>query len=337
MCDWGLAIAGTGLALSAAGAGQQYVASQDAASAAKNAQQQQLTAQNQAFMARNQAQQEQTRAQSQITNQQQENYKAIRDQTAANQTQALTDRGNEITRQNVLETNLRDQSQAQVENTTQNVVPQVMANAQEQDAAARNAALAPMAATIQASNPVPEGANSATKSAMAKSMSEAADYTKQYGANLAQLSSYAAPLAQTALATGALNTNLLPLAAQDRLLQAGSGALLLPSTMAYRQSTDYGNSALGVNAAGTADAMALSGARTKSAMDLADLQQSDKNALIQSGLNYAQARAAANQALGSGISSLGNAAIFFGASKGANLNPFGGGGDGKVDITPTKT
>jgi hypothetical protein len=300
------------------GAGVQYVASTNAANAAANAQSQSIAAQNAAFQARNAAQIQQTQEQAAAQNQGQAEYLRQEQAMRESQSQALQQKQDTVNKMNVQEQQIQDQTKAQVQNTTQNVItPQTLQEAQAASEAQRNAGVAPVVADIRASDPTAAPAASPTvKSAMAESMAKAADYTQQYGANLAKVGAYSAPVAATGIAAKELAGNLMPAASADQLLKAGASARLLPSSVAYQNATNLGQSEIASNTQRTSDLMNLTKMKETNAVDLANLNQADTNANIQTGLNYAQARAAALKSLGSGVSALGNAGITYGASTG---------------------
>lgn len=326
MCDGFSEVAAIGgLVASAAGAATQYVASQNASSAAASAQSQQIAAQQQAFAARNAAQVEQTREQATAQNQGQAEYLKQEQAMRDSQSQALAQKQATVNQMNTQEQQVQRDTQQQVQNTTQNVVtPQTLAAAQTAQEAQRNAGVAPVVADIRATDPTAQPtASNATKSALADAMSKAADYTQQYGANLARVGAYSAPVSTTNIATKELAGNLMPSASADQLLKAGASARLLPSDVAYQNATNLGQSEISSNTQRTTDLMNLTRMKEQNAVDLATLGQSDTNANIQTGLNYAQARAAALKSLGSGASALGSAGITYGAMTGGFSKAFG--------------
>jgi hypothetical protein len=331
------AIALASAAVSAAGTGVSYVASQNNASAARSAQQQQMIAQNQAFEARNAAQIQQTQEQAAAQDQGQARYQQEEQAMRDSQSQALAQEQDTINRMNQQEQQVQNDTTQQVQNTTQNVItPQTLAAAQAASEAQREAGTAPVVQDIGASNPTASpNASTATKSAMAEAMAKAAAYTQQYGKNLAVLGSYSAPVATTGIATKELAGSLMPSAEADQLLKSGASARLLPSQVAYRNATDLGQSELASNTQRTTDLMNLSKMREQNAADLATLGQADTNANIQTGLNYAQARAAALNSLGQGASALGNAGIMYGAANGGFSDLFGSGGTAPITNTNT--
>jgi hypothetical protein len=329
-----------GAATTAIGAGLSYVGSQNAASAARNAQEQQMAAQNQAFEARNAAQVQQTTEQAAAQNQGQANYLAQEQAMRANQSGALQKEQDVINTMNQQEQQVQQNTQQQVQNTTQNVItPQTLAAAQATSQAQREAGTTPVVQDIAASDPTasPATAGSATKSAMADAMAKAAAYTQQYGKNLAVLGSYSAPVATTGLATKDLAMGLMPSAAADQLLKAGASARLLPSQVAYQNATNLGQSEIASNTQRTNDLMSLSKMREQNAVDEATLGQADTNANIQTGLNAAQARAAALSSVGQGVSAVGNAGLLYGASKGGFSDLFGAPTPTDADLTGLST
>jgi hypothetical protein len=311
-------LAAGGLAASAIGSGIQFIASSNASAAANRAQAQSIAAQNTAFQARNAAQIQQTQEQAAAQNQGQAEYLRNQQIMRQNQSEALQQKQDTVAKMNLQEQQIQDQTRGQVQNTTQNVItPQTLQEAQAASEAQRVAGVAPVVADIRASDPTAAPAASPTvKSAMAEEMARAADYTKQYGANLAKVGAYSAPVATTNIATKELGGNLMPAASADQLLKAGASARLLPSSVAYQNATNLGQSEIASNTQRTTDLMNLTKMKETNAVDLANLGQADTNANIQTGLNYAQARAAALKSLGSGVSGLGNAGITYAASTG---------------------
>ena len=343
MCD-GVSeiIAGVGAAASLVGTGVSYMASSNSAAAAASAQEQELTSQNTAFQSRLSAQTAQTSEQAGIEDQSQAAYLAAEQKMRSEQSQALTDKSTALQQMNTAEQAVTDQTTKAVQDTTQAITPASLQQAQAASEAARNAAVQPTVQDIAATNPLPSGGgeHAATTSALAKSMSDAADYTQKYGANLARLGAYSAPTQTANLAASNLATQLLPAAEADKLLKAGVSARLLPSETAYSGAGTIGEAAIAANTANTSEQMSLASTRATYAEDLANQQQSDTNALIQTGLNVTQARDAATSSIGSAISSIGNAAVGYGASKGAFSDLFGAGTASKAissasDLSPT--
>ena len=316
--------AGVGAAATLAGAGISYSASQHAASAAAAAQQQELTAQNTAFQSRIAAQNQQTAEQAAIQDKSQAAYLAAEQKMRQEQSAALTGKAAETAKMNVQEQQIADQTKQAVQQTTQAITPTSL---QEAQAASEQARMQPVQQTVEdirASNPLPSsGEGSATKSALAKAMTEAAEYTQKYGQNLATLGAYSAPTQAVDLASTNLKTSLMPAAVADQLLKAGVSTRLAPYDTAYSGAETIGKAAIDANTANTSEQMSLASTRAKYAEDLADLGQSDTNAIIQTGLNVTQARDAATSSLGQGISALGSAAIGYGASQGAFSDLFG--------------
>lgn len=320
----GTALAIGGLATSAIGAGVSYMSSQNAASAARSAAADQRAAQSTAFNARNQAQLAQTQAQSAVQDASQRRYAEAADTMRTSQDTAQQQRQAAIDKLNVEAEAVRNRVDQNVQQTTQKIVtPQAMDAAQAASEAARGAGIQPTVQDIRASSPLGTGANEVTKSALAERMAQAADYTQQYSNRLAKLGAYSAPVTETGLATRELGTNLMPAALADKLLTSGTSARLLPASTAYQTATDYGKSAIAANTAATGEQMAMTQNRAQSAIDIANLGQADANANIQTGLNAAQARAAALNSLGQGATAIGNAGLMYGASKGAFADLFG--------------
>ena len=328
MCDGFSEIAAIGgLAASAIGTGISYIGSMNASNAAQSAQAASIQAQNTAFQSRLAAQEQQTAEQASVQDKSQATY--LQEEQAMRQAQdtAQSQEAAKVNQMNQQSQQVTDAADAQVNKTTQQVVtPQTLADAQAQSEAQRNAGTAPVVQDIQASSPLPaSGEGSATKSALADAMTKAADYTQTYGANLAKLGSYSAPVQTANIASKELSGNLMPVAIQDQLLKSGAQARLLPSELAYSQAGTYGKAAIDANTANTSDAMTLAATRAKYAEDEANQYQSDTDANIQSGLNVAQARAASLSSLGQGISTLGNAGITYGAATGGFSDLFGSG------------
>jgi hypothetical protein len=328
MCDgFSEAFAIAGAVAAVAGSAVSYTSSQNAASAAANAQAQQRQAQAAAFQQRNQAQQLETQQQAAVQDASQRRYQEVSDQMRTAEDSAQTDRAKTIDKLNVEAQSVRDQVDQNVQQTTQKTItPASMDQAQAASEAARTAGTAPTIQDIAASSPMGQGANAPTKSAIADRMAQAAEYTKGYSERLAKLGSYSAPVTETGLATQQLGMNLMPAALADKLLTSGTAARLLPSQLAYSNAADYGKAAIAANTAATGEQMAMTTNRAQSAVDLANLGQADTNANIQTGLNVAQARAAAMNSIGQGATAIGNAGIQYGASKGAFADLFGGSG-----------
>lgn len=329
MCD-GVSeiVAGVGAVAALAGGAVQYSASQHAASAAQAAQQQQLQSQNAAFQSRIAAQNQRTQEQAGIQDQSQAAYLAAEQKMRGQQSQALDDQATQVAKMNEQERQIQEQTQQAVQDTTQKTVtPASLQQAQQVSEQARMSGVQPTVQDIAASNPIPSGGGvkEATTSALAKSMSEAAGYTEKYGANLAKLGSYSAPMQAVDLAKTNLATQLMPAGVADQLLKAGVNARLLPSQTAYTGAGNIGAATIAANTANTAERMQLAGTRAEYTENLADLNQRDTDALIQTGLNVTQARDAATASMGGALSSVGNAAIGYGASKGAFSDLFGSG------------
>lgn len=318
--------AGVGAAATLAGAGISYSAASHSAAAAEAAQQQELTSQNTAFQSRIAAQNQETQEQAAIQDKSQASYLAAEQQMRQQQSQALSDQQTAVNKMNQQEQQIQDQTTQQVQQTTQAITPQSLQQAQEVSAQERMQPVQQTAADIGASNPLSSsGEGSATKSALAKAMSDAAEYTQGYGERAATLGSYSAPMQAVDLAASNLKTNLLPAATADTLLKAGVNARLLPYTTAYSGAGTLGQAAIDANTQNTSEQMSLASTKAQYAEDLADLGQTDTNAIIQTGLNVTQARDAATASLGKGIEGLGTAAIGFGASQGAFSGLFGTG------------
>lgn len=311
--------AAAGAVAALAGAGVQYSAAQDSSAAAARANQQSIMSQNQAFQARQAAQRQQTQEQAAVQSASQQRYEDTQKAMRAQQDAALTQRQDTISKLNLQQQALSDQTQQQVQQTTQQqITEQALKDAQAASEAQR------IAASQQAPPPTPTAASpivqpgGAAKSALAKEMADAAAYSQDYSRRMAALGAYSAPTDTTKLATTQLGTALMPAAAADRLLKSGANALLLPSQTAYENATNYGKSAMTANTADTDENMLVTKTRASNAIDLANLQQENEKAYIQTGLNMAQARAASKKALGGGLSALGSAALL-------GAGAFGGG------------
>jgi hypothetical protein len=331
------ALAIGGLATSVIGGGISYMSSQNAAAAARSAAADQRAAQSTAFNARNQAQLAQTTQQSAVQDASQRRYAETVDAMRTSQDTAQQQRQQAVDKLNTEAEAVRNQVDQNVQQTTQKTItPQTMDQAQAASEAARSAGVQPTVQDIRASSPLGTGANEVTKSALAERMAQAADYTQQYSNRLAKLGAYSAPVTETGLATRELGTNLMPAALADKLLTSGTSARLLPASTAYQNATDYGKSAIAANTAATGEQMAMTTNRAQSAIDIANLGQADANANIQTGLNAAQARAAALNSLGQGAQAIGNAGLMFGASKGAFADLFGGNAGSAADVAANK-
>jgi hypothetical protein len=311
-------IALAGIAASAVGTGVSYAASSASSKAAEAAQSQSIAAQNTAYESRIAAQNAQTAEQTSVQDQQQSQYLQEEQSMRSAQDTALSQEAAKVNQMNQESAAVAAASDAAKNQATQqDVTAQTLAQAQAASEAQRVAGTTQGVQDIRASNPLPSsGEGSATKSAVAEAMGKAADYTQQYSENLAKVGAYSAPIQTTNIATKELAGNLMPAAIADELLKAGATARLLPSQTAYSNATTQGKAAIDANTARTKDLMTLASTRATYAEDEANQYQSDTNANIQSALNVSQARDAATSSLGSGISSLGNAAITYGASTG---------------------
>jgi hypothetical protein len=318
MCDgFSEVAAAVGAVAAVAGAGTSYVAGQRAASAANAAQEQAIETQNEGFNARLAAETQDTEDQAAVDQESAAQFTENQAQEQNAQTAALN--------QNQTVLNNADNQEQAIATDANNSVNQGLApvsgtglqDAQAGQVAQQEAMEAPIAANIQASNPLGALDTGPTAGAMAAGNKAASSYVSNYGDTQAELSGYNAPIATSNIAATNIGTNLMPAAAANELVQTGAPALLAPSNVAYNAAGAYGQAAENEGAIDTAAGTTIAQDKEAGAENLANLQQGDQTALTQGELNVAQTGDAALAGVGAGLSTLGNTAIQAGVSKGA--------------------
>jgi len=334
------AAVGTGATLY--GAQQSSQAQSRAAQAVRDQNLATSQAQNQAFQQRIAA----TKAQSdaQFATGQRENQDRTTQAlaTRAAQMGALERQNQTVNAENQTADQLRAAADARAQELLQGTVaPGVMDRSQQN---ARDQAAAVLAAS-QASTPVgpdatdPSGSGTSSsstsdpeaKTALARRMGLAAANIRQYGADIAKVSSYGQPLLDTGRAITENKTALMPQEAAQALLSGGSRVRLLPSQVAYRNATDYGGAADQLIQQRAAGENQYAGLQFANTTGTADLGQSDATTRANNIATQAKSDAEWQKQMAGLISGLGNVgayaagrygpAILPGASGGTPYNP----------------
>ena len=318
MCDGVSEVAEIAGAVAAvAGSAVSYTQGQAAAAAANAAQQQQQASQAAAFSSRMSAAQQQLQDQTAINEKADSTFTANQAAEQANQVQALQDRETALSGVNDQEQAIATQANQVVNQATAQTSAPALQAAQSQQEAQQDAMNAPVAQDAASTSPLASTASSSvTKDAVDARLAAASKSVDQYGSSLARLSSYSAPITLANSTAQDLGTNLMPAEVADRLVKSGASAILAPSTTAYQNAGQYGQAVNEANQLTTQGALGIAATRDGNAVDLANLTQADDSARIQSNLNLTQQRAATLAALGSGLTSIGNAGIQYGAATG---------------------
>ena len=231
--------------------------------------------------------------------------------------QDLTNRQNVINQTNEQTQALSDKANQAVSQGTAAVTPASLQQSQADQVAAQSALNAPNVQNIQTSNPLGAADTGVTKDAMDAGNAEAAKYVKNYGDTLADLSGYNAPLQLANTTATGINTALMPLSAQNQLIQTSAPALLAPSTLAYQQDQAYAGDVNQANAMTYQGETGLAQDTASNETTLANLLQGDTNTNIQNTLSLKQMADAAMAGVGTGVTSLANTGLNFAASQGA--------------------
>lgn len=313
-----LITAGVSAAASIGGAVMSANAQKSVAEAQMNAAAQAQQAQEQGFFQRMTAQQEQNARDFATQTSAISSENQAQAQFEAQQSQARAQREAQIQQNNQQTQDVGNQAQQLVKSTENQVTPESLAAAQQQQQAQIEALASPGTANIASgTSNLPQGqgptaasasaGDSETQSAIATRLAQAAAATRQYTTNQAKVASYGAVPASLQNTSTTLGTAASPLAFQQKGIEAGQPAYLAPSTVSYQQAGNYYQNLLKAIQARTQGRLNVSNAIATGDITYADLQQADTATAAQNQAAITAWQAEANPLPGilSGIGNLG--------------------------------
>ena len=298
-------------------------------SAAIGAQNQTLAnAQNQAFEQRVQAGFQQTAAQQAAQQQTLSDRATASAQTGTQQMAALKNYSDTLNAENTQATNLRSTGDAAAQALLAQTSAANLAGAQTQQQQQAAALIAGQPQGGQTGPQVsdPNGPNAVSndptqQAAAARGAAEAATNIRNYGAKVAAVNSYDAPVQNVGLAIAGNQAGIMPAQMADQLLRSGSNTLLLPTQTAYAGATAQGQTLDTLLQSQGQSALDAAGLSYGNATDIANLTQGDADTIAKNKLAQQTADIGGQAAIGAGISSLGNLGLrAYGQFGGADLN-----------------
>ena|SRR5215831_238779 len=315
MCDpVSIGLAAVSAATSIGGSIMQSSAAQKQANAVAQQNMATAAAQNEAFNARMAAARQQTAAQTAASQQTIADRSAAANQMREQQMSALQNYQKTLDAENQQAEVLRQAGDTAAQQTLQDTSAQQLQAAQEQ----RAQQTAALNQNLPQEGPEPSdpggtdqvSSDPTVQAAAARRAAQAATNIRTYGSKIADVSGYAAPTQQIALAIEANRANIMPAEMASRLLQSGSSTRLLPTQVGYQAATGEGgaqDTLIQSRGQSALDAASLS---YGNAVDIANLKQSDADTIAQNIANQKIADANYQKSMGGILSGLGNLGLY---------------------------
>ena len=305
----GVSLYGSMQQANAAKAQQQAIADQNRA---------ELQAQNQGFTQRIQAAQQQTEAQTAAMQETISARSQAENQMRQAQMSAMKNYQDVLDAENQQATALRQTGDTAAQQLVDATNAQNLAKAQaDQAAQTQTAAQVGVPTTPTGPGPTDPSGNTnavtndlAQGGALARRTAEAATNIRNYGAKIAALQGYSAPIEQVGLATADTKYGIMPAEAADQLLRGGSPTRLLPTQVAYQGAGNLGQAQDALLQSKGQSALDAAGLSYGNAVDLANLQQSNADTIASNIEKQKQADAAAQAAQGKIISGIGQLGLY---------------------------